>query len=203
MTIGREWVRVRNPIMAEEERTMRLRWEYLPERVVTGAYVIHSGWQKVRAGEEHAKGLHGMATGTYPQFEKLPPTTFAKVLGAGEIGLGALLLTPTVPTVLAGAALTAFSGGLVGLYWKTPGMREPGSIWPTAEGTALAKDSWLVAMGLTMTLGGLRPAARHGRLAARARRKAETTAVRAEAKVAKAGRAAEAGWARRKARRRA
>lgn len=173
---------------------MRLRWEYMPERVVTGAFVIHSGWQKVRAGEEHAKGLHGMAAGVYPQFEKLPPTTFARVLGAGEIGLGALLLAPTVPTVLAGAALTAFSGGLIGLYWKTPGMREPGSIWPTAEGTALAKDGWLVAMGLSMTLGGLRPAARHGRLAARARRKAEVKAVKAEAKVAKAAEVRRARW---------
>lgn len=147
---------------------MRLRWEYMPERVVTGAFVMHSGWKKLWADEEHAKGLHGMASGTYPQFGKLPPTTFARALGAGEIGLGALLLAPTVPTVMAGAALTAFSGGLIGLYWKTPGMREPGSIWPTAEGTALAKDSWLVAMGLSMTLGGLRPAARRGRLAARA-----------------------------------
>jgi len=161
---------------------MRLRWEYLPERVVTGVFVIHSGWQKVRAGEEHAKGLHGLATGTYPQFEKLPPVTFARALGAGEIGLGALLLAPAVPTVVAGAALTAFSGGLIGLYWNTPGMREPGSIWPTSEGMALAKDSWLVAMGLSMTLGGLRPAGRRGRLAERARRKAEAKVVKSAAK---------------------
>ena len=160
---------------------MRMRWEYMPERVVTGVFVIHSGWTKLRADEEHAKGLHGMASGTYPQFEKVPPTMFARALGAGEIGLGALLLAPSVPTVLAGAALTAFSGGLIGVYWKTPGMREPGSIWPTAEGTALAKDSWLVGIGLTMMLGGLRPAARRG-LTDKARRKAEAKAAKMAAK---------------------
>lgn len=157
---------------------MRLRWEHMPERMVTGVYIIHSGWTKVRAGEEQAKGLHGMASGTYPAFEKLPPTTFSRALGAGEIGLGALLLAPNVPAVVAGAALTAFSGGLVGLYWKTPGMRQEGSVWPTSDGAALAKDSWLFAIGLSMTLGGLRPAARHGRLAERARRKAEAKAAK-------------------------
>lgn len=169
---------------------MRLRWEYFPERVVTGVFVIHSGWGKLRADDEHAKGLHSFATGTYPAFEKLPPSTFAKVLGAGEIGLGALLLAPTVPTVVAGAALTAFSGGLVGLYWNTPGMREEGSIWPTSQGMSLAKDSWLVAMGLTMMLGGVRPATRHGRLAARARRKAEVKAAKSAAKVKQAAKQA-------------
>jgi uncharacterized membrane protein YphA (DoxX/SURF4 family) len=151
---------------------MRLRWEYLPERVVTGVFMIHSGWGKLRADEERAAGVHGMAVGTYPQFGKVSPKVFAKALGAGEIGLGALLLAPTVPTLVAGSALTAFSGGLIGLYWKTPGMREPGSIWPTPQGTALAKDSWLVGIGAGMVLGGLRPSGRRGRLEDRRKRKA-------------------------------
>jgi uncharacterized membrane protein YphA (DoxX/SURF4 family) len=151
---------------------MRLRWEYMPERVVTGVFMIHSGWGKLRADEERAAGVHGMATGTFPQFGKVSPKVFAKALGAGEMGLGALLLAPNVPTVVAGSALTAFSGGLIGLYWRTPGMRQPGSIWPTPQGTALAKDSWLVGIGVGMMLGGLRPAGRKGRLADRRERKA-------------------------------
>jgi len=69
--------------------------------------------------------------------------------------LGAALLTPFVPTVVAGAALTAFSGILLGLYLKTPGMRKPGSLAPTQEGLALAKDAWLAGIGLSLVLRGL------------------------------------------------
>jgi hypothetical protein len=53
---------------------------------------------------------------------------------------------------LAGAALTAFGGGLLSLYVRTPGMRQEGSIRPTQAGTALAKDVWLVGAGLTLLL---------------------------------------------------
>lgn len=38
---------------------------------------------------------------------------------------GALLLT-VVPTAVAGAGLAAFSAGLLGLYLRTPGMRQEG-----------------------------------------------------------------------------
>ena len=54
-----------------------------------------------------------------------------------------------------GAALAGFSAGLVQLYLKTPGMRQPGSIKPTQEGIGLAKDVWLVGAGLTLLLDGL------------------------------------------------
>jgi len=60
-----------------------------------------------------------------------------------------------VPSALAGAALAGFSAGLVQLYWKTPGMRQPGSIKPTQQGIALAKDVWLLGAGLTLLLDGL------------------------------------------------
>lgn len=161
---------------------MGLRWEHMPERVVTGVFMIHSGWGKLKADEERAAGMHGMATGTYPQFGKVPATTFAKALGAGEIGLGALLLVPTVPTVVAGAALTAFSGGLLGLYWNTPGMRQEGTPFPTEQGTTLAKDSWLAGIGLSLMLGGLRPATRHGRIKEMRARRAGRKAVRQKQK---------------------
>ena len=51
-----------------------------------------------------------------------------------EIGLGAALLLPMVPAWLAGASLSAFSGGLLGMYLKTEGMHEPGSIRPPRQG---------------------------------------------------------------------
>lgn len=55
---------------------------------------------------------------------------------------------PIVPNKIAGAALTAFSGGLVGLYLRTPGLHQPGSIRPNQAGVALSKDVWMLGIGL-------------------------------------------------------
>jgi uncharacterized membrane protein YphA (DoxX/SURF4 family) len=119
-----------------------------PTRFVTGAYILHTGLEKWRGDEKTAEAVHGMATGAYPVFKELSPQRFLRLLAAGEIAVGAALLTPMVPTAVAGAALTGFSGALVGLYGRTPGMRKEGSIWPTPQGTGLSKDSWLLAIGL-------------------------------------------------------
>lgn len=117
-------------------------------RVATGAFILNSGLSKRNVDEQHAKGLHGMATGTYPFLGKLEPQQFAKLLSAGEIVLGAALLAPVVPTALAGAGLTAFAGGLIGMYLKTPGMRKEGSLAPSQQGTAVAKDIWMLGIGI-------------------------------------------------------
>jgi hypothetical protein len=66
---------------------------------------------------------------------KLDAQTFTRLLGAGEIALGASLLLPIVPTALAGLGLAGFSTGLLGLYLRIPGMRQDGSLRPTAQGT--------------------------------------------------------------------
>jgi hypothetical protein len=120
----------------------------LAPRVATGAFILNSGLSKRNVGPEHAAGLHGMASGTYPFLGKLEPQQFAKLLSAGEITLGVALLAPVVPTALAGAALSAFAGGLLGMYLKTPGMRKEGSLAPTQQGTILAKDVWMLGIGL-------------------------------------------------------
>jgi hypothetical protein len=117
-------------------------------RLATGAFILNSGLSKRNVDPEHAAGLHGMASGTYPFLGKLEPQQFAKLLSAGEITLGAALLAPVVPTALAGAALTAFAGGLVGLYLKTPGMRKEGSLAPTEQGIGIAKDVWMLSIGI-------------------------------------------------------
>jgi hypothetical protein len=127
----------------------------IPARVSAGAFILNSGLGKRGADEAAAAGLHGFASGTYPFLKSVPPEQFAKVLATSEIVIGAALLTPFVPTIVAGTALTAFSGGLLGLYLKTPGMRKEGSLAPTQEGLALAKDSWLVGIGLSIMLRGL------------------------------------------------
>ena len=124
-------------------------------RISAGAFILNSGLGKRGVGAEAAAGIHGFAVGTYPFLAKVPPEQFVKGLAAAEIGLGAALLTPFVPTFAAGAALTAFSGGLLGLYLKTPGMRKPGSLAPTEQGLAVAKDSWLVGIGIGLMTRGL------------------------------------------------
>ncbi len=121
---------------------------HVPSRVATGAFILNSGLNKRNADAGTAAGMHGMAAGTYPFLGKLEPQTFTKLLSAGEMALGAALLFPMVPTGLAGAGLAAFSGGLVGLYLKTPGMRENGSIKPTSDGIGIAKDVWMLGIGL-------------------------------------------------------
>ena len=124
----------------------------IPPRVVTGAFIFHSGLEKWNAEKEHAETLHGMAKGAYPQLESLPPERFAKTLSVAEMYTGALLLIPFVSNQAAGAALTGFSGALVGLYAKTPGVRRKGSIWPEQGGIALAKDAWMLGIGLSLLL---------------------------------------------------
>ncbi|MGW3606611.1 hypothetical protein [Micromonospora sp. NPDC005161] len=128
---------------------------HLPLRVSIGAFFLNSGLSKRTLEGDAAQGLHGMAVGAIPQLGQLEPARFAKLLSYSEIALGAALLAPFVPTSLAGLGLTAFGAGLVQLYLKTPGLREAGSVRPTQQGTALAKDVWLLGAGLTLVLEGL------------------------------------------------
>ena len=124
----------------------------IPTRVVTGAFIFHSGLEKWNAQKEHAEALHGMAKGAYPVVESVPPERFTRALSITEMTTGTLLLAPFVSNAVAGAALTGFSGALVGLYAKTPGIRREGSIWPEQTGIALSKDAWMFGIGLSLLL---------------------------------------------------
>jgi uncharacterized membrane protein YphA (DoxX/SURF4 family) len=119
-------------------------------RAVTGSYVLNSGLGKVNAQDDQAKKLHTFAAGTYPFFEELEPQVFARVLGGFEIFVGGMLLTPLIRSRMAGALLATFASGLLGLYMNTPGMRREGSIRPTEEGMALAKDVWMLGIGAAL-----------------------------------------------------
>ncbi|WP_269856904.1 hypothetical protein [Streptomyces sp. RPT161] len=127
----------------------------LPLRAPVGAFFLNSGLSKRNADEETAQSLHGFASGALPVVGGLPPQRFVRLLSAAELAIGAALLTPVVPAELAGAALTAFSLGTVTLYLRTPGMREPGSLRPTQQGLPLAKDSWVLGIGLSLVIDGL------------------------------------------------
>jgi len=133
---------------------MRLRT--LPTRLATGAYILHTGWAKWHGNEEQAAGVHGMASGAFPFFAGMKSADFLKMLSVGELAVGTALLAPVVPPVIAGAALTGFSGALVTMYLRTDGMHKAGSIWPTPQGTAISKDVWMLGIGLGLVLDGLR-----------------------------------------------
>lgn len=129
-----------------------------PPRIATGAFILNSGLGKLKADEATQQGLHGMARTAYPFLEKIEPDRFTRLLAWSEIAVGTTLLVPFVPTRLAGLALAGFSGGLIGLYLRTPGMREPGSLRPTQNGVPLAKDSWMFGIGLGFLAAGTRRA---------------------------------------------
>jgi uncharacterized membrane protein YphA (DoxX/SURF4 family) len=122
----------------------------VPLRLATGAYILHTGWEKWHGDEARAIGVHGAAVKAYPAFESVKPTDFLKALSVGEIALGATLLAPFVPPAVAGLALTGFAGGLVTMYLRTPALHRPGSVWPTAQGTAVSKDVWMLGIGLAL-----------------------------------------------------
>jgi hypothetical protein len=67
--------------------------------------------------------------------ERIPPERFIRLLAASEIAIGSTLLVPVVPSLVAGAALTGFSGSLLTMYLRTPALHKPGSVWPTQAGT--------------------------------------------------------------------
>lgn len=131
---------------------MKFKLWHVPVRAATGAFILNSGLAKLAANDEEMhKGIHGMASTAYPQVGSMEPKTFVRALGAAETALGGALLAPFISPGLAGAGLTAFSAGLMGLYFKIPGMTEDG-IRPSQQGMALAKDSWLLAMGTALML---------------------------------------------------
>ena len=128
---------------------------HLPPRIAAGAFILNSGVGKWSADEETAAQLHGFAVGAYPFLAKLKPKDFVRLLAATEIALGAALLVPVIPSAAVGAGLTAFSGGLLGLYARTPGMRKDGTPFPSQQGIALAKDVWMMGIGLGLVIDDL------------------------------------------------
>jgi uncharacterized membrane protein YphA (DoxX/SURF4 family) len=141
---------------------------HLPARIATGIFIANSGYSKLGADEETANRLHSTAATAYPFFNSVPPKLFTKALAITELSLGAGLTIPLVPTTIAAGGLAVFSGGLLGLYAKVPGMRRPGSLRPTHQGTAIAKDVWLLGIALTLIFDEARSRLRLGRNSSRA-----------------------------------
>jgi uncharacterized membrane protein YphA (DoxX/SURF4 family) len=150
-----------------------MRVSHIPVRLAAGSFILNSGIGKLHADEITAKGLHSMAMGTYPFVDNAEPMVFARSLGAGEILIGATLLSPFVSPFMAGATLVGFSGALLHMYRETPGMTEDDGVRPTSKGVPLAKDVWMLGIGLGLMIDGVTPKRkRHkpGRTAATPRR---------------------------------
>lgn len=121
-------------------------------RLVTGAFILNSGIGKLKLDKEHAAGLQSMAGNAIPAVKQLEAERFGKLLCAGEITVGSMLLAPFIPARLAGLALATFSGSLVTMYLRTPWMTEADGIRPTADGTAFAKDVWMLGIATALIL---------------------------------------------------
>lgn len=122
-------------------------------RLVSGAFILNSGINKLRIDEASAAGLQQMAANGVPQLGELEPAVFGKAVSFGEISLGSALLLPLIPSRLAGLGLGAFAGVLLASYLRTPGMTESDGIRPTGDGTALAKDVWLAGIAVALIFG--------------------------------------------------
>ncbi|MDD7938303.1 hypothetical protein PHK61_07715 [Actinomycetospora lutea] len=158
----------------------------VPQRLATGAFILNSGLQKWSGDEETAAGLHGFAAGTYPFLEDMDPPTFLKAVSVGEMAVGTTLLAPFVPGRLAGLVLSGFSAGMLGLYLRTPGMHD-GNLRPTQQGTPIAKDIWMLGIGVALVLGnGARRAEKKAeRRVAKAEKRAAVAELKAGKKAAK------------------
>ncbi|MET9609390.1 hypothetical protein ABZZ17_30735 [Streptomyces sp. NPDC006512] len=124
----------------------------LPLRLTAGTFFLSSGLSKIGADEATAEGLQQFAATAYPFLGGQDARKFVRLLAAGELAIATALLLPVVPAAVAGGALTAFSVGTLGLYLRVPGMREEGGLRPTEQGIALAKDVWLLGIGVSLVV---------------------------------------------------
>ncbi|MEX3506823.1 hypothetical protein VVR85_05350 [Corynebacterium sp. LK2590] len=119
-------------------------------RALPGAFILNSGIGKLGLRGENAAGLRDFAATGVPALGDMDPDTFGKFISYSEIGVGGALLAPFIPNRLAGLALTGFSAGLLTLYFNNDNMTQDDGISPSEDGTAIAKDSWILSIGLAL-----------------------------------------------------
>ena len=137
-----------NPLKKSNKINLRLPSAAL--RIPTGAYILDAGLGKFKVDKEGAEGLRDMATDGIPQLGQIDAETFATGLASAETALGAALLCPLIPNRLAGLGLTAFGAGLLSMYFGGDQYTQEDGIRPSSAGLAIAKDSWLVGIGLAL-----------------------------------------------------
>ncbi|WP_251043177.1 hypothetical protein [Arthrobacter sp. ISL-69] len=125
---------------------------HIPLRLTTGAFILNAGYAKRNLDKDSAAGLQAMAARVIPPVSRIRPETFGKMLSYSEMTLGAALLAPFLPSRLVGVGLGIFSGSMLTMYRRTPGMTEPDGIRPSQKGTALAKDVWMFGIAVALVL---------------------------------------------------
>lgn len=124
----------------------------IPLRAIPGAFIVNAGLGKLGMDAESSKGLQDFAATGIKELKQLPSDKFGQIIGASEIAVGGALLAPFVSNRIAGAGLTAFGAGLLTLYFGDDDNTLDDGIRPSEQGLPLAKDSWLLAAGLTLLL---------------------------------------------------
>lgn len=123
-------------------------------RTVPGAFIANSGVGKLGMPAEASAGLQQYAATGVPLVKVLPADKFGTILGASEIALGAAMAIPAIPNRIAGVGLTAFSAGLLSLYFANPENTKADRIRPTDEGLGLAKDVFMLSLGVGLIAQG-------------------------------------------------
>ena len=140
-----------------------MRMSHIPLRLTTGAFILNAGYGKRNLDKDTAAGLQGMAARVIPPVSRIKPEVFGKVLSYSEMALGAALLAPFLPSRLVGVGLGIFSGSLLTMYLRTPGMTEGDGIRPSQKGTALAKDVWMFGIAVALMLDRKRKSGNNSR----------------------------------------
>ena len=83
---------------------------------------------------------------------------------------------------LAALGLTAFSGGLLAVYRKTPGLTQSDGIRPTPAGVPMAKDVWLAGIGVALLIDRKHHPVKARRKVAQARAAQAKTAIKSAVK---------------------
>ena len=118
--------------------------------LVASGDVKHLGVSNVTADElRRAHAVHPIAAvqNEYSLWTRAPERDVLPA--ARELGIG------FVPSSLAGLGLSIFGGSLTRLYLRAPGTTREGSVAPSQQGVGLAKDSWMLAIGLALVLDSL------------------------------------------------
>ena len=123
-----------------------MRVSHVPLRAATGAFIFNEGLGKRSIDPKGTDGL----VASIPQLASAGPGTVGRAVAGTELALGGLLLAPFVPPVVAGAALTAFSAGLLRSRWRSVDRDDE----PGKEKT-IAKDLWMLGTGLALVVDGV------------------------------------------------
>lgn len=132
-----------------------MKLSHLPARVTAGALILNAGLDIRKLPDEAAAGMQDMGANGVPPVKRLSAGRFRELLSRSEVGLGAALLTPFVPSWVAGAGLAGFSGALMAMYFRTPGLTKEDGVRPTEAGTPIAKDIVMFGTGITLVLDDL------------------------------------------------